>query len=137
MMMSFTELERKALGSIEDGLAGSDPRLASMLNIFSRLAADEEMPVREKIRVRRGRSAALRPLRARRRPRRGIALPQARRLYARLGWQQTMLLLWAVISAALLTVALVLNASDHKTCVRSMGMACPSPSSHSMPTRPT
>src|SRR5882757_5961198 len=39
-----------ALGSIEDGLAGSDPRLASMLNIFSRLAAGEEMPVREKIR---------------------------------------------------------------------------------------
>jgi hypothetical protein len=35
MMMSFTELERQALGSIADGLAGSDPRLASMLTIFS------------------------------------------------------------------------------------------------------
>ena len=55
MMMSFTELERQALGSIEDGLAGSDPRLASMLSIFSRLAAGEEMPTREKIRIRRGR----------------------------------------------------------------------------------
>ena len=53
-MMSLTEPERQALGWIEDGLAGSDPRLASMLNIFSRLAAGEEMPVREKIRVRRG-----------------------------------------------------------------------------------
>jgi hypothetical protein len=64
-----------------------------MRTIFSRLAADEEMPTREKIRVRRGRAAALHPRRARRHLRRGIALPQARRLYARLGWQQAMLLL--------------------------------------------
>jgi len=90
--MSFTELETQALGSIADGLAGSDPRLAPMLNIFSRLAAGEEMPVREKIRTRRGRPAAHRLRRARRHPRRGIALPQARRLYPRLGWQQALLL---------------------------------------------
>jgi hypothetical protein len=127
MMMSFTELERQALGSIADGLAGSDPRLASMLNIFSRLAAGEEMPAREKTRVRRGRLAAHRPRRARRHPRRGTALPQARGLYARLGWQQAMLLLWVVISAALLAIALVLNTSGHNACTRSMGTACPSP----------
>ena len=120
-MMSLTEPERQALGSIADGLAGSDPRLASMLTIFSRLAAGEEMPAREKIRVRRGRAAAHRPRRARRYPRRGTAFPHARRLYARLGWQQAMLLLGAVISVALL------NASGHTTCVRSMGTACPSP----------
>ena len=132
-MMSFTELERQALGSIEHGLAGSDPMLASMLNIFSRLAAGEEMPVREKIRVGRGRLAARRPHRARRRPRRGMTLPQARRLYRHLGWQQAMLLLWVVISAGLLAVALVLNSSGHKACIRSMGMACPSASSHNGP----
>ena len=57
-MMSLNEAQMQALGWIEDGLAGSDPRLASILNIFSRLAAGEEMPVREKIRVRRGRPAA-------------------------------------------------------------------------------
>jgi hypothetical protein len=57
MMMSFTDLERQALGSIADGLAGSDPGLASMLTISSRLAAGEEMPAREKTRVRRGRPA--------------------------------------------------------------------------------
>ena len=125
-MMSLTEPETRALGTIEHGLAGSDPRLASMLNIFSQLAAGEEMPAREKTRVRRGRLAAHRPRRARRRPRRGMARPQARRLYARLGRQQAMLLLWAVISAALLTVALVLNPNGDKTCVRSMGTACPS-----------
>lgn len=105
--MSLTELERQALGAIADGLAGSDPRLASMLNIFSWLAAGEEMPVREKIRMRRERSAAHRPRRARRHRRQGIVFRQARRL----GVQQAMLLLWAVISAALLAVALVLNSS--------------------------
>jgi len=46
--MSLNEPHRQALGSIEDGLAGSDPKLASMLNIFSRLAAGEGMPAREK-----------------------------------------------------------------------------------------
>jgi len=128
MMMSLNQLERQALGSIADGLAGSDPRLASMLTIFSRLAAGEDMPAREKTRARRERPAAHRPRRARRYPRRAIAFPQPRRLCARLSWQQAMLLLWAVISAALLTVALALNTSGHKTCARSMGTACPSPS---------
>ena len=110
--MSLTEPHTQALGAIEDGLAGSDPRLASMLTIFSRLAAGEEMPVREKIRVRRGRPAAHRLRRARRHPR-GIALPHARRLYPRLGLQQAMLLLWVVISAGALAVALVLSTSGH------------------------
>jgi len=135
-MMSFTELEKQSLGSIADGLAGSDPRLASMLNIFSRLAAGEEMPAREKIRVRRGRPAAHRPRRAWRHPRRGRALPQPRRRSPRLGGPQAVLLLWVVISAALLAVALVLNTSGHKACIRPMGTACPSAPSHSRPMRP-
>jgi hypothetical protein len=50
MMMSLDEPGAHALGCIEDGLAGSDPTLASMLNIFSRLAEGEEMPAGEKIR---------------------------------------------------------------------------------------
>ena len=45
--MSLTEPETQARGSIADGLAGSDPLLASMLTIFSRLAAGEEMPARQ------------------------------------------------------------------------------------------
>ena len=112
-MMSLNEPQRQALGCIADGLAGSDPRLASMLNIFSRLAADEEMPAREKIRVRHGRTAAHRPRPARRHLRWGIAPQQARRLSPRLGLQQAMLLLWVVISAGALAVALVLNTSGH------------------------
>ena len=126
--MSLTEPETQALGSIADGLAGSDPRLASMLTIFSRLAAGEAMPVREKTRARRERPAARRPRRARRFPRRGIAFPQPRRRHPRPGWQQAMLLLGAVVSAALLTATLALTASGHNTCARPMGTACTSPS---------
>ena len=107
-----------------------------MLTIFSRLAAGEEMPARETVRVQRGRPAARRPRRARRHPR-GIALPQARRLYPRLGLQQALLLLWVVTSAGALAVALVLSTSGHQGCIQSMGTACPSPPAHSMPTRPT
>ena len=134
-MMSLTEPETQALGSIADGLAGADPRLASMLAIFSRLAAGEDMPARGKTRARRGRAAALRPRRARRYPRRGAAFPHARRRYARLGWQQAMLVLGAVISAAMLAAALALTASGPTTCARSMGTACPSPSITHMPAR--
>jgi hypothetical protein len=126
--VGMSERERQTLGSIEHGLAGSDPALASMLGIFSRLTSGEEMPVHEKIRIRRARPAAHRSRRARRHPRRGIALPPARRLYARLGPQQAMLLLWAVISAGLIAVALVLNHSGHRACIRLIGTACPSPS---------
>ena len=46
----------------------------------------------------------------------------------RLGWQQAMLVLWAVISAALLIAALALTTSGHHTCARPMGTACASPS---------
>src|SRR5262252_7365512 len=127
MMMSLNQLETQALGSIADGLAGSDPRLASMLTIFSRLAAGEDMPVRQKTRVRRGRAAARRPRRARRYPRRGTAFPQPRRRYPRPGWQRARVVLWAAISAALLTAALALTASGSTTCARPMGTACPSP----------
>ena len=127
--MSVNERERQALGSIEHDLAGSDPALASMLGMFSRLTSGEEMPADEKILILRGRPAAYRLRRARRHTRRGIAFPQARRLYARAGLSQAMLLLWVIISVGLLAVALVLNNSGHKACIRSMGTACPSPSS--------
>jgi len=132
MKMSLNQSETQTLGTIADGLAGSDPRLASMLDIFSRLAAGEEMPARAKTRVRRGRPPA-RPRRARRHPRRGTALRQVRRLYPRLGRQQAILLLWAVTTAALLATALLLNTSGHNACIQSIGTACPSPPSHGGP----
>jgi hypothetical protein len=101
MMMTLSERDRQALGSIENGLVGSDPMLASMLNIFSRLAVGEEMPARKRTQARRD---------------------------PRLGWSQAMLLAWVVISGGLLAVALVLGTSGQKACIGSMGTACPSPS---------
>ena len=127
-MMSLTQPETQALGAIADGLAGADPRLASMLTIFSRLAAGEEMPARQTTRVRRGRPAAPRPRRVRPYPRRGTAVPQPRRRHPRLGWQQARLVVAAVISAALVAVALAPTASGPRTCARPMGTACPAPS---------
>ena len=127
-MMSLSQPETQALGAIADGLAGADPRLASMLTIFSRLAAGEEMPARQKTRARRRRPAGLRPRRARRHPRRDTAFSQARRRYPRRGWPQAMLVLGAVVSAALLTAALALTASGPTTCARPLGTACPPPS---------
>ena len=103
--MSPSQLQTQAPGSIADGLAGPDPRLASMLTIFSQPAAGEEMPVREKTRARRGRPAGHRPRRARRHPRRGIAFPQPRRLHARLGWQQAIISLVATLTLLLVAVA--------------------------------
>jgi len=133
--MSLTQPETQALGAIADGLAGADPRLASMLTIFSRLAAGEEMPARAKTQARRGRPAARRPRRARRHPRRAMASPQPRRRYPRPGWPQAMLVLGAVICAALLTAALALTANGPNTCARPVGTACPRPLSHSRPAR--
>jgi hypothetical protein len=89
------------------------------------------------IRARRGRPAAHRPRRARRHPRRGTALPQARRLYPRLGLPLAMLLLWVVISAGMVAVALVLNTSGHNACTRSMGTACLSPGPTAVPVAPS
>lgn len=48
--MSISERERQTLDSIESDLAISAPRLASMLGIFSRLTAGEQMPAREPLR---------------------------------------------------------------------------------------
>src|SRR5215468_10001923 len=103
--MSLSPGEQQALNSIESGLAGSDPGLVSLLATFARLASGEEMPVHEEIRVLR-RRATRRPL-GNRRPRRGDVHGAGRSL--RLGWQQTILLLWLAVIIAMVAVALVLN----------------------------
>ena len=110
--MSLSAREQQALDSIGDELAGSDPRLASLLATFARHAPGQEMPVREKI-----------PNPARRR---GTVRRPARRLVPRLGWQQTMLLLlWLAATIALIATALVLSRdSRNGPCPESWGVAC-------------
>src|SRR5262245_15269684 len=109
--MSLSAWEQQALDSIEDELAGSDPKLASLLATFARHASGEEMPVREKIR-----NQSLR---------RGNVRRPARRLFPRLGLQQTMLLLWLAVTIALIAIALVLNRdSRNGPCTESWAVVC-------------
>ena len=49
--MSLSAKDRQALGSIQDQITGSDPQLASLMTMFTRLASDEEMPALEDIRA--------------------------------------------------------------------------------------
>jgi hypothetical protein len=116
--MSLSACEEQALDSIEGGIAGSAPELASLLATFSRLAAGEKMPERAKVR-------ALQPHRPRRRLRHpyGGKLPRpARRL--RLDWQRAWpLALWLVVSLGMIAVALVLSRGGPTACTPSWG-AC-------------
>src|SRR5260370_14368319 len=122
-VMSLSPKEQQALASMEDGLAGSDPKLASLLTTFARLAPDGEMPVREKIRAIRRRATGRRH--GNQSQRRGNARRDARRLGLRLGWPQTMLLLWLAVTIALVAVALILNRdSRNGPCTESWPMVC-------------
>jgi hypothetical protein len=48
--MSLSAREQQTLNSIGDGLAGSDPELATLLATFTEQASGEEMPACENIR---------------------------------------------------------------------------------------
>jgi hypothetical protein len=49
-------------------------------------------------------------------------------MYQRLGIQRTALLLWLLTTAALIAVALALNAGgDHRTCTEMAGLVCVDP----------
>jgi len=50
--MALPASQRRILERIENALLGSDPRLAALFSIFSRLNRDEEMPRVEQIRAR-------------------------------------------------------------------------------------
>jgi hypothetical protein len=96
--MSLSEREQQALQSIEDGLTGADPRLASLLATFTRLTADEALPQREKIDAgRRGR---------------------------RLRWQYTWALLWFGVTFALIALALVLGHSSGRASCAPLTLGC-------------
>ncbi len=118
--MSLSAWEQQALDSINNGLAGSDPELAALLSAFTRLASGEDMPDREKIRAG--------PRRALRRLRRARWRSSVRRMCQRLGIQRAALLLWLLATAAMIAVALALNAGgDHAACVESLATVCAGP----------
>ena len=112
--MSLSAWEQQVLDSIRDHLVSSHPTLTARLAIFTRLASVEELPAREQIQP--GARPILRP---RSRPR------VARRVYERLGFQRTALLLWLVTTAALISVALfVSHTGTQSTCTGSWATLC-------------
>jgi hypothetical protein len=50
--MGLPASQRRILERIENALRGSDPRLAALFSIFTRLNRDEEMPRAEQVRAR-------------------------------------------------------------------------------------
>jgi hypothetical protein len=121
--MSHSAREQQALDSIEDGLAGSDPHLTSMLGIFTRLASGEEMPAREKISV-SWRQATGRARRNRRHPQRNTTSRPVHRVYRRLGFQRAALLLWLFMTIALIALGLVLSRGGSRDVCPSIWTAC-------------
>ena len=81
-----TGWEHRALDSIQSALGHTDPKLASLLATFSRLASSEQMPAHENIR-----SLQRHP------PHRDRNLRRA------------VILTWLITSIAMITVALILS----------------------------
>jgi len=96
-VMSLSAWEQRALDSIKDGLASSDPTLAARLTMFTRLVSGEEMSAREKIQAG-----------SRRAVRRSHLMQRHTRQAERPGVPQAMLL-WLVITVALIAVALAFS----------------------------
>jgi hypothetical protein len=99
-VMSPDAWEQRALDSIKDRLAGSDPELARLLTTFTRLASGEEMPVREHLPA-RSQQAIRRSRRKRRHPHRGVA--------------RAALLLWLFVTVGLITTAVTLSRSGSQS----------------------
>ena len=103
--MSLSPWEQDALDSIKNGLTDSDPGLVARLAMFTRLAAGETMPVRDRLQA---------------------ASQQAvQRGARRLDLSRTMLLVWLVTTLTLITAAVASSrASGPDTCAGSWGSLC-------------
>ena len=110
--MSPVGWEHQALDSIQSALGHADPKLASLLATFTRLAASEEMPAHEKVRSPMGRP----PRRHRSRPRRGKAPHRDR------GLQRAAILTWLITTTAMITVAVVLSRGGPASCPQAFGI---------------
>jgi hypothetical protein len=106
--MSLSAWEQRALDSIREGLASSDPTLVDRLAMFTRLASGEEMPALERVHVGPGRTGG-----------------DARRVNMRLSLPQAALLLWLVITMVLIAVSLSVSRSGSQvTCAGPWATLC-------------
>ncbi len=119
--MGLSAWEQQALDSIEGRLADSDPKLASLLATFTRLASGERMLAREAIRAASWRATSRRR-RKRCRWHVGAGRPTRK---IRLGWQWAMLVLGLAVATTLAAVSLAANRDGSKgTCHTSGVAAC-------------
>ena len=123
--MSLSAREEQILGSIEDRLARSDPKLTLMMTTFTRLASAEKMPVREEIHAVR----LMANRRGRRPPCRDLVRRRVRRLYRRLGLPQYgVLWLAVVVAVALVAIALAVSrggkGGGQGSCTTSWSAVC-------------
>ena len=128
--MSPDSWEKRALDSIRDRLAHSDPELTRLLTAFTKLASGEKMPVREKLRA-----LSLRAIHRSRRKRGRSRRGPARRFALRLGAERVALLLWLVITIGLITTAVSLSRSGSQSaCIeRWPGICAEAAPAHSPP----
>ncbi len=115
---SLNARDRHALQAIIADLAESDPGLAGRLGTFTQLTAGEAMPAREQIRARPARL----PGSGQRTPTHGQR------------WARVMIVMWLLISAAMVTIAVVLSSGTPAPCKASWTTGCTQPTpSHSIP----
>jgi hypothetical protein len=122
--MTLSTWERQALDSIKDGLARSDPRLAAQLGTFTRMVSGEDMPAQEKIAASARRTIPCSQRKPRQRGRAG-ACACSRSSLGLVDAQWAVMLLWLVITVAVITVALVSNRGGSAgTCTESWSTIC-------------
>lgn len=124
--MSLSAWERQTLDSIGNGLAESDPELATLLITFARLASGEEMPAAEEISAASW-SSMRRSLRKRRRSRWGGLRRFLGRMNRGLGMRWLVLSLWLAITACLMCIPLFLGHGSGVSCSVSWATVCTAP----------
>ena len=121
--MSLSASEQQALDSIEATLTSFDPKLASLLAIFARLASGEEMPVRERVRIHR-----LQITRGRQCKQRCSRLDKAGRHmrsgFRSLGWRRAALMMSLLAFAGLIAVSVINSHANHEKCAHVRIAAC-------------
>lgn len=120
--MSLSARQQQALDSIEATLTSSDPKLASLLAIFARLASGEEMPVRVRIQRR------LQVTRGWQRKQRCSRLDKAGRHmrsgFRSLGWRRAALVMCLLAFAGLIAVSVINSHANHEKCAHVRIAAC-------------
>ena len=122
--MSLSASEQQALDSIEATLTSSDPKLASLLAIFARLASGEEMPVRERVRIHRRLQVTRGRQRKQRRSRPDEAGRHMRSGFRNLDWRRAALMMCLLALAGLIAVSVINGHPNHEKCAHVRITAC-------------